>query len=207
MSICVYPDSPQMSSEADSGGPGLVGGGRALGLWRRDANGVENFLQPGELLTGVDMLDVARRAVADGSYAVADFVAGFIGVSMQIDAGVLVHAGGGPFFHPVKRNAVHGTREVRAAEFPTDVEFRAGFGVRSVKRADGEEFVHKVGARVHAGPRLDGSESDAALLREMHGNGAEIAQAAIHVRQFTFFEQIAIGCVKGHAVFLVGKLP
>jgi hypothetical protein len=99
-----------MSSKARAGLPQLVGGGEAREVGRRDLDRVENLLKLRELPVEVDVLDVARCAVADGRYAVADFLAGFIGVSVQIDAGVLVHARGGAFLHTVKQNAVHSAR-------------------------------------------------------------------------------------------------
>src|ERR1700751_1225300 len=77
---------------------GLVGGGETFEVGRRDADRVENFFETRHQFLRIDVLQVAGGAIADGSDAVADFVAGFIGEAMQVDAGVLVHAGDGGLF-------------------------------------------------------------------------------------------------------------
>src|SRR5262249_53804944 len=97
-----------------------------------------------------------------------------------------MHAGDGAFFDAVKLDAVDDAGNIGAAKFGTDVERGAGFGVDSIERADGEKFVHKIGAQVHAGGRLDGSQANSAGLREVHGHRAEIAESAVHVGQFAF---------------------
>src|SRR5215468_9442348 len=184
---------------------GLVGGGEALEVGRRDADGVENFLETGHQFLRIDVLQVAGGAVANGSDAIADFVAGFIGEAMQVDARVLVHAGDGGLFGAAKNDAVDGAVDARAAKFRSDVQCRAGFGIGVVERADGEKFVDEVGTQENAGRRLDGGETHATFLGEVHRHWAEVAEAAIAFGEFAFLEQIAFGSVERDAVFFVGK--
>ena len=86
-----------------------------LELGRCDANRSEDFFEIHEPLVGVEASEIPCALLADGRDSVADFVAGFVGVSVQVSPGVLVEAGGEVLLETVEGDTVYIARDHSAA--------------------------------------------------------------------------------------------
>ena len=99
---------------------------------------------------------------------------------MEVDAGVLVHAGSRLFTKTVKVDAVDGASNGRAARLARNIEIGASGFRGTVMRADGDKFVYEICSEVQPLRRFDGGEADAARSGKVHRDGAEIAESTIH---------------------------
>src|SRR5438309_7838363 len=137
----------------------LTGGGASLECWRSDAEVVENFFQLLQQLLFVDIFQAAQCARACTRHAVANFVAGVIGIGVKIDSRVMVHAGGGLLLEAVKLDAIDGASKGRASQLCRNIYVGADGFRRSVVRADREKQIHKICAEMNSLRRLHRGES------------------------------------------------